>query len=134
MSGLRFPKTGRLGILFPSDQRDEVLVSADTSCEKRNDVTGCPCRETTASSRENILLICADSKPFPAWLWRGAEGRERGQTRHDRVIILSPPSAQPVVLRWCTPLQSREWDTGGSQATLHEAVCSGCPTLLHHTT
>src|SRR5215510_3052196 len=55
-------------------------------------------------------------------------------TRHHPIIAVSPPSAQQVVPRWCTPLRSREWDTGASQATLHASVCSGCPTLLHHMT
>src|SRR5262249_37910031 len=42
---------------------------------------------------------------------------------------LSPPSAQPVVPRWCTPLRSREWDTGASPATLHVPVYSACRRL-----
>src|SRR5215510_4022064 len=54
-------------------------------------------------------------------------------TRHHPIIAVSPPSAQPVVPRWCTPLRSREWDTGASQATLHVPVYSGCPNLPRHT-
>ena len=69
--------------MFPSDQRNEVLVSANTSCEKRNDVTCCPCQETAASSRRNILLACADSKPFPACYGetlRAERGSRQGTT------------------------------------------------------
>src|SRR5262249_52452438 len=54
-------------------------------------------------------------------------------TRHHPLIAVSPPSAQQGAPRWCTPLRSREWDTGASQATLHVTVYSGCPNLPHHT-
>src|SRR5215510_11153781 len=50
------------------------------------------------------------------------------------MTVLSPPSAQQGAPRWCTPLRSREWDTGASPATGHAVVYSRCRSLSQHTT
>src|SRR5262245_17022670 len=49
------------------------------------------------------------------------------------IIAGSPSSAQQGAPRWCTPLQSREWDMAAFQATDHAVVYSACGSLPHHT-